>query len=110
MSRLLSRAAPQLGLIALCASSVGCLEAPPPDNSYPHVAVSGEVFRVFCRRVAKAGYPLDLYKMEQGTYIFRPDAVDLTDLVGKVLADVRMHAASKQVRLDTKLECSCFSA
>jgi len=43
---------------------------------------------------------LDLYKMEQGSYIFRPDAVDLPDLVGKVLADVRMHAASKQVRLE----------
>ncbi|RYF42968.1 MAG: response regulator [Comamonadaceae bacterium] len=57
--------------------------------------------------VERAGYrilsmvnlSLDLYKMEQGSYIFRPDAVDLADLVNKVVADVRMHAASKQVRL-----------
>jgi PAS domain S-box-containing protein len=57
--------------------------------------------------VERAGYrilsmvnlSLDLYKMEQGTYVFRPDAVDLADLLNKVGADVRMHADSKQVRL-----------
>jgi PAS domain S-box-containing protein len=57
--------------------------------------------------VERAGYrilsmvnlSLDLYKMEQGTYVFRPDAVDLADLLAKIGADVRMHASSKQVRL-----------
>ncbi|MEO7548007.1 MAG: response regulator, partial [Ramlibacter sp.] len=57
--------------------------------------------------VERAGYrilsmvnlSLDLYKMEQGSYVFRPDAVDLADLMGKVADDVRMHAASRQVRL-----------
>ncbi|MFH4333659.1 hypothetical protein WAJ64_22410, partial [Acinetobacter baumannii] len=33
------------------------MEAPPPDLSYPHTDVSGEVFRVFCRRIAKDVYP-----------------------------------------------------
>jgi PAS domain S-box-containing protein len=60
----------------------------------------GIVERAGYRILSMVNLSLDLYKMEQGSYIFRPDAVDLPDLVGKVLADVRMHAASKQVRLE----------
>ena len=57
--------------------------------------------------VERAGYrilnmvnlSLDLFKMEQGTYRFRPHVVDLVQLLDTVLADVRSHAASKYVSL-----------
>jgi PAS domain S-box-containing protein len=67
--------------------------------------------------VERAGYrilsmvnlSLDLYKMEQGTYVFRPDAVDLADLLNKIGADVRMHAASKQVRLKVDVAAAPYA-
>jgi PAS domain S-box-containing protein len=59
----------------------------------------GIVERAGYRILSMVNLSLDLYKMEQGSYVFRPDAVDLADLAHKVIADVRMHAASKQVRL-----------
>lgn len=62
----------------------------------------GIVERAGYRILSMVNLSLDLYKMEQGTYVLRPDAVDLEDLVGKVIADVRMHAESKQVRLDVR--------
>jgi PAS domain S-box-containing protein len=57
--------------------------------------------------VERAGYrilsmvnlSLDLFKIEQGTYRFRPRAVDLVDLLQKVAADIRSHAATKHVEL-----------
>jgi PAS domain S-box-containing protein len=67
--------------------------------------------------VERAGYrilsmvnlSLDLYKMEQGTYVFRPDAVDLADLLNKIGADVRMHAASKQIRLQVDVAVAPYA-
>jgi PAS domain S-box-containing protein len=67
--------------------------------------------------VERAGYrilsmvnlSLDLYKMEQGTYVFRPDAVDVADLLNKIGADVRMHAASKQVRLKVDVTAAPYA-
>lgn len=57
--------------------------------------------------VERAGYrilnmvnlSLDLFKMEQGTYRFRPQTVDLVRLLDAVLSDVQRHAASKNVAL-----------
>jgi PAS domain S-box-containing protein len=60
----------------------------------------GIVERAGYRILSMVNLSLDLYKMEQGSYIFRPDAVDLVDLVHKVMADVRVHAAAKEVRLE----------
>ena len=56
--------------------------------------------------VERAGYrilnlvnlSLDLFRMEQGRYTFRPQAVDVADLVEKVIADLESQAASKTVR------------
>lgn len=59
----------------------------------------GIVERAGYRILSMVNLSLDLYKMEQGSYIFRPDAVDLAELVHKVMADLRVHAESKQVRL-----------
>jgi PAS domain S-box-containing protein len=64
----------------------------------------GIVERAGYRILSMVNLSLDLYKMEQGGYVFRPDAVDLADLVGKVIADVRMHAASKQVRVVVQVQ------
>jgi len=57
--------------------------------------------------VERAGYrilsmvnlSLDLFRMEQGNYQFRPQAVDLADVVHKVAADLESQAASKDVSL-----------
>lgn len=60
----------------------------------------GIVERAGYRILSMVNLSLDLYKMEHGSYIFRPDAVDLADLTAKVIADLRSHAASKGVSLD----------
>lgn len=62
----------------------------------------GIVERAGYRILSMVNLSTDLYKMEQGTYAFRPDAVDLAELVHKVITDMRTHAASKQVRLQTR--------
>ena len=57
--------------------------------------------------VERAGYrilsmvnlSLDLFRMEQGSYQFRPQAIDLADVVHKVAADLESQAASKGVAL-----------
>ncbi|MGE0332975.1 MAG: PAS domain-containing protein [Ramlibacter sp.] len=59
----------------------------------------GVVERAGYRILSMVNLSLDLYKMENGSYIFRPDAVDLGELLDKVLADLRSHAASKGVAL-----------
>ena len=59
--------------------------------------------------VERAGYrildmvnlSLDLYRMEQGSYVFRPQAVDLDDMVRKVIGDLESHADSKNVAVRT---------
>jgi PAS domain S-box-containing protein len=40
---------------------------------------------------------LDLFRMEQGTYEFRPQAVDLDEVASKVATDLQGQAASKNV-------------
>lgn len=62
----------------------------------------GVVERAGYRILSMVNLSLDLYKMENGSYIFRPDAVDLRDLVDKVWADLRSHAASKDVSLQVE--------
>ncbi|QJW84142.1 response regulator [Ramlibacter terrae] len=69
----------------------------------------GIVERAGYRILSMVNLSLDLYKMEQGSYIFRPDAVDLADLVEKVLADVRLHAASKGIRFEVDLAGAAYA-
>ncbi|MES2412620.1 MAG: PAS domain-containing protein [Pseudomonadota bacterium] len=59
----------------------------------------GIVERAGYRILSMVNLSLDLYKMEQGSYIFRPDAVDMVDLVDKVAVDIRGLAASRNVQL-----------
>jgi two-component system, sensor histidine kinase and response regulator len=61
--------------------------------------------------VERAGYrilsmvnlSLDLFKMEQGSYQFTPRAVDLADVVNKVAADLRSHAASRNITFSVQV-------
>lgn len=64
----------------------------------------GIVERAGYRILSMVNLSLDLYKMEQGSYIFRPDAVDLVDLAHKVMVDVRVHAAAKNVRIEVRAD------
>jgi PAS domain S-box-containing protein len=64
--------------------------------------------------VERAGYrilnmvnlSLDLFRMEQGTYQFRPQAVDIADVADKVAADLHAQADSKSVAVQVKREAS----
>jgi len=49
---------------------------------------------------------LDLAKVEAGKLEFRPELVDVTKLVGEVIAILRTTAASKQIRMETQVEPS----
>jgi PAS domain S-box-containing protein len=68
--------------------------------------------------VERAGYrvlnlinlSLDLFRMEQGRYTFRPQAVDLDDLVGKVIDDLESQAATKEVKILVKKSPSAVYA
>lgn len=42
---------------------------------------------------------LDLYQMENGSYVFKPDTVNLTELVLSVVQDLSVHAQSKAVTI-----------
>lgn len=42
---------------------------------------------------------LDLYKMEEGTYSFTPELVDLTDVFGDILTDLSRTILSKNVKV-----------
>ncbi|MEO5339788.1 MAG: hybrid sensor histidine kinase/response regulator [Magnetococcus sp. MYC-9] len=43
---------------------------------------------------------LDMYKMERGTYVLNPQAVDLALLIGKLMADYNRQAQKKRVRVN----------
>ena len=47
------------GLLGLSLLGAGCLNEPLPDYRYQSLDAAGEVFRVFCKRVARDAYPAD---------------------------------------------------
>jgi PAS domain S-box-containing protein len=57
------------------------------------------VERAGYRLLSMVNLSLDLFKIEQGTYRFRPRPVDLVDLIQKVVADIRNHAATNNIEL-----------
>jgi signal transduction histidine kinase/HPt (histidine-containing phosphotransfer) domain-containing protein len=52
------------------------------------------------RALAIVTMSLDLYRMEEGTFRFEPDTVDLVTIGRSVIAELAHHARSKNVRLD----------
>jgi hypothetical protein len=47
------------GLAVVALLGAGCLQEPAPELRYQRLDASGEVFRVFCKRVARAAYSQD---------------------------------------------------
>ncbi len=62
--------------------------------------------------IERAGYrilnlvnlSLDLFRMEQGSYPFRPQPVDLLEVMRTVAADLRPHATTKDVAIDIRVD------
>lgn len=59
----------------------------------------GTVERAALRVLSMVNLSLDLYRMEEGSYRLRAQAVDLGSLVHTVARELHAHAASKNVRL-----------
>lgn len=47
---------------------------------------------------------LDLFRMEQGQYAFRPQPVDLMEVLRNVLSDLRAHAQTKGLQFAVRLD------
>lgn len=63
----------------------------------------GMVERAALRVLSMVNLSLDLYRMEEGTYRLRAQAVDLGALVQTVARELRAHADSKHLRLVLQL-------
>ena len=59
----------------------------------------GVLQRAGLRLLEMVNLSLGLYKMETGSYEFRPQAVDLRELVSRVLVDLHSQAEAQQVAL-----------
>jgi CheY-like chemotaxis protein len=85
--------------LASIAATPGLLRAFPPDGQEHEVLLS-MIENAARRALRMVNLSLDLYQMEQGTYHFRPESVDLAVIVQTVMADLRTHAQSKDVRME----------
>jgi CheY-like chemotaxis protein len=47
---------------------------------------------------------LDLFRMESGTYDFRPSSIDLTEIATSIAVGLKAHASSKLVQIEVKHE------
>lgn len=59
----------------------------------------GIVERAGLRILNLVNLSLDLYRMESGSYAFRPQPVDLVAVLRTVMADVQPHAATKRLQI-----------
>jgi PAS domain S-box-containing protein len=64
----------------------------------------GSIERAGARILSMVNLSLDLVRMEQGSYEFRPDAVDLAEVARRVAADLESQAASKGVAVRVRGE------
>ncbi|MGJ7581078.1 response regulator [Variovorax sp. RHLX14] len=60
----------------------------------------GSIERTAGRALAIVSMSLDLYRMEEGTFRFVPEVVDLGEIGRRVIAEISLHARTKNVRLD----------
>ncbi|MEJ7931131.1 response regulator [Ramlibacter sp. AN1015] len=70
-----------------------------PSLSPPQQELVGVLQRAALRMVEMVNLSLGLYKMETGSYPFRPEAVDLRGVVARVLVDLHSFAEAKGVLL-----------
>ena len=64
-----------------------------PEDSQLLATVERAAYRI----LNMVNLSLDLFRMEQGTYEFRPQAIDLDEVASKVATDLQGQAASKNV-------------
>ncbi|NRF67341.1 PAS domain-containing protein [Aquincola sp. S2] len=64
----------------------------------------GIVERAGLRILSLVNLSLDLFRMEQGSYAFRPQPIDLLEVLRSVLADVRAHAETKRLQLVVRID------
>jgi len=64
----------------------------------------GIVERAGFRILNLVNLSLDLFRMEQGSYAFRPQPVDLLEVMRNVVADVRAHSESKQLQIAIRVD------
>ncbi len=79
---------------------------------FPELVLEGdnltEQQRKFIKRIEQSGYTLleminrslDLFKMENGTYILQPEKVDLLIILKKIVDDLGIKSAHKEVQID----------
>ncbi len=84
--------------LASIAATPGLLRAGRSPDAEQEVLL-GMIENAARRALSMVNLSLDLYRMEQGRYDFRPHAVDLAAVTRTVMQDIEPHAASKQVRM-----------
>jgi signal transduction histidine kinase/CheY-like chemotaxis protein/HPt (histidine-containing phosphotransfer) domain-containing protein len=63
-------------------------------------ALLTSIERTAGRALAIVSMSLDLYRMEEGTYRFVPEQIDMEDIARRVIEDMSHHARTKHVRLE----------
>lgn len=63
----------------------------------------GMVERGALRMLSMVNLTLDMFRMEEGTYRVRAQPVDLAGVARTVVSDLRAHADSKQVAIETQI-------
>ena len=63
-------------------------------------ALLASIERTAGRALAIVSMSLDLYRMEEGTFRFVPERVDMGEIGSRVVADLSLHARTKNVQLE----------
>lgn len=63
-------------------------------------ALLASIERTAGRALAIVSMSLDLYRMEEGTFRFVPETVDLADICRRVVSEIELHAQTKHVQLE----------
>jgi PAS domain S-box-containing protein len=80
-----------------------------PADSPKHHELLGDILRSGRHLLQLINDVLDLAKIEAGKLDFRPEPIDLTQLVSEVAAVLRSIAASKQITIETLIDESLDS-
>lgn len=68
-----------------------------PRTAHDHLELLGVTERAGYRMLEMVNLSLGLFKMETGAYDFRPQAVNLAEVVDRVLVDMQSHAEANKV-------------
>ncbi|MDM8557995.1 hybrid sensor histidine kinase/response regulator [Candidatus Parabeggiatoa sp. HSG14] len=70
-------------------------------------------YKKMLQNIEKSGYKildminrsLDLYKMEMGTYQYKPNAIDILSVIRKISDEISVHAKDKSISMKILLHC-----